>query len=50
MSISLDFTDLLSNAASIINSLWPVFGLPIGIALGMGLLGWIVKEIRKAIH
>ncbi len=50
MSISLDFTDLLNNAGTIINSLWPVFALPVGIALGMGLLGWIVKEIRQAIN
>jgi len=50
VSISLDFSDLLNNAAQIINSLWPVFGLPVGIALGMGLLGWIVKEIRSAIR
>lgn len=49
MSISLDFSSLLSNAANIINALWPVFALPIGIVLGMGLLGWIISEIRKAL-
>jgi hypothetical protein len=50
MSISLDFSSLLGNATQIINNLWPVFGLPVGIALGMGLLAWIVREIRTAIN
>jgi hypothetical protein len=49
MSLSLDFTMFLSNASTIINGLWPVFSLPVGIALGMGLLGWIVSEIVKAV-
>lgn len=48
MSISLDFTSLLGQAGDIINSLWPVFILPVGIGLGIGLLGKIVSEIRKA--
>jgi hypothetical protein len=48
MSLSLDFTGMLAQAGSIINGLWPVFVFPIGIALGMGLLGKIIGEIRKA--
>lgn len=48
MSLSLDFTGMLSQAGSIINGLWPVFVLPVGIALGMGLLSKIIGEIRKA--
>lgn len=48
MSLSLDFTNLLEQAGQIINGLWPVFIIPVGIALGMGLLGKIISEIRKA--
>jgi len=48
MSLSLDFTNLLGQAGSIINSLWPIFILPVGIGLGVGLLGKIIGEIRKA--
>jgi hypothetical protein len=48
MSLSLDFTSLLSQAGQIINNLWPVFIIPVGIALGMGLLSKIISEIRKA--
>ena len=48
MSLSLDFSGMLSQAGEIINGLWPVFILPVGIALGMGLLSKIIGEIRKA--
>lgn len=48
MSLSLDFGDMLGQAGQIINGLWPVFIVPVGIALGMGLLGKIISEIRKA--
>lgn len=48
MSLSLDFTSLLGQAGQIINNLWPVFIIPVGIALGMGLLSKIISEIRKA--
>lgn len=48
MSISLDFGPLLTNAGQIINGLWPVFALPVGIVLGMGLLGWIISELKRA--
>lgn len=48
MSLSLDFSDMLNQAGTIINGLWPVFIVPVGIALGMGLLSKIIGEIRKA--
>lgn len=49
MRLSLDFTGLLGQAGDIINGLWPVFILPVGIALGMGLAIFIfISEIRKA--
>ena len=33
---------------SLINSLWPVFVLPLGFALGFGLLIKIMREVRNA--
>jgi hypothetical protein len=48
MSLSLDFTGMLGQAGTIINGLWPVFFIPVGIALGMGLLSKIISEVRKA--
>ncbi len=48
-SFSLDADNLLSTAASIFNALWPVFGILVGIILGIGLVTLIVAEIRKAI-
>ncbi len=47
MSLNLDFSTLLSNAFTIINNLWPVFAIPVGFSLGIGLLGWIVALVSK---
>lgn len=49
MSLSLDFTQMLEQAFVLINGLWPIFIVPVGFTLGLGLLGWIVSEIRKAV-
>lgn len=49
MSLSLDFANMLSTAFELINGLWPVFVLPIGFTLGLGLLNWIVKSVGGAI-
>lgn len=48
MSFSVDLNGMLSMAASMFNSLFPVFGIGIGIALGVGLLTKVAGEIRKA--
>lgn len=48
MSLDLDFTTLLDNAFTIINSLWPVMALPIGFAAGFGILSYIVAMVLKA--
>lgn len=50
MSLSLDFDAMLGTAFDLINGLWPIFVLPIGFTLGLGLLAWIVKEIAGSIH
>jgi len=49
MSLSLNFDGLLAQAGTIINGLFPLFLVPLGITLGMALLGRIFAEIRKAI-
>lgn len=49
MSLSLDFSGLLEQAGTLINGLFPLFIVPLGITLGMALLGRIFAEIRKAI-
>ena len=49
MSFSVDVDGLMSTAASMFNGLFPIFALGIGIALGIGLLSKVGKEIRGAI-
>jgi hypothetical protein len=48
-SISLDFTGLIDVAFNIINSLWPLFVVPMGFLFGLRLIGWIMDEIRSSI-
>lgn len=49
MSIDLDFAQIWANASSIINSLWPVFSIPLGIVFGFGIIGKIISEIRSSL-
>jgi len=49
MSLSLDFNPIMGMAGTIINSLWVVFLIPVGIGLGMKLLMAIVSAIKSAI-
>ena len=48
-SLSLDFTGMLDQAFSLINGLWPIFILPVGFSLALGLLAWIVDMVTKSI-
>lgn len=48
-SISLDFNALINVAFNIINSLWPLFAVPIGFLFGLRLIAWIMDEIRSAV-
>jgi len=48
-SISLDFNALIDIAFQIINSLWPLFVVPMGFLFGLRLIGWIMNEIRASI-
>ena len=48
-SLSIDFTTLMDQAFTLVNSMWPIFVVPIGFALGIGLIGWIASEIKKVL-
>ena len=48
MSFSIDVTGMMSTAASMFNSLFPIFGVIAGISIGIGLVTLIIVEIRKA--
>jgi hypothetical protein len=48
-TLSLDFSALIDVAFQIINSLWPLFVVPMGFLFGLRLIGWIMDEIRSSI-
>ena len=50
MSLSIDFTAMMNQAFTLINGLWPIFTIPVGFTLGLGLLAWIVDEISKSVR
>lgn len=49
MSFSFDWDAIWSQTSNIVNGLFPVFAIPIGLALGMGILAYIVRSIKSAI-
>ena len=49
-SLSIDFTGMLDQAFTLANSLWPIFVVPIGLALGIGLVSWIAGEIKSTMR
>jgi hypothetical protein len=49
MSLSLDFTQVWGQASDFVNNMWPVFIVPIGIVLGVGILNFIIKAVRSAL-
>jgi len=48
MSFSIDPDSFLSIAASMFNSLFPIFAVPVGIAIALGLLKLIVSKVSQA--
>jgi hypothetical protein len=50
MSFSLDFSGVFTQASAIVNGLFPVYLVPMGIALGIGILGYITKAFKSIIH
>lgn len=50
MSFDLDFSGVFTNASNIVNGLFPVYLVPLGITLGIGILGVIVKAFSSIIR
>ncbi len=50
MSLSLDMSQLFTNASLIVNSLWPIVGISAGFTLGFGILGLVLGAIVKAVR
>jgi len=50
LSFNLDFSGVFSNASQIVNGLFPVYLVPLGITLGIAILGIIVKAFAKIIR
>lgn len=48
LSFSMDFTNIWSMASSLINGLFPVYLVPLGISLGIGILGIVVTMLTRA--
>lgn len=48
-SLSLDFTQIWSQAYSFVNNMWPIFVIPMGLILGVGLLNFIMKAVKGAL-
>lgn len=48
-TLSLDFSQIWEQAVSFANMLWPVFVVPIGIVLGVGILNFVVKAVKGAL-
>ena len=49
MSIDIDFTQIWIEASSFVNNLWPIFVIPLGMVLGVGILTFIVKTVKSAL-
>lgn len=50
LSFSLDFGGVFRSASQIVNGLFPVYLVPLGITLGIGILGVVVKAFSQIIR
>lgn len=50
LSFVLDFSAVFTNASQIVNGLFPVYLVPLGITLGLGILGVIVKAFSAIVR
>jgi hypothetical protein len=48
-SLVIDFDGMIDQAFSLINSLWPVFVVPIAFALAFGLIAMIIKNVKDSL-
>jgi len=49
LSFSLDFSGVFTMANTIINGLFPIYLVPLGISLGIGILAVIVKAFTRIV-
>jgi len=49
ISFNFEWDTIWDQVSNIVNGLFPVFSVPIGLALGMGILAYIVRSIKSAI-
>lgn len=47
--LSLDFAQVWSGAIDFVNSLWPVFVIPLGIIMGVALLNFVMRAVKGAL-
>lgn len=50
LSFSLNFSGVFTNASQIVNGLFPIYLVPLGITLGIGILGVVVKAFSSIIR
>jgi len=50
LSFSLDFSGVFEMANTIINGLFPIYLVPLGISLGIGILAVIVKAFTRIVR
>jgi hypothetical protein len=43
------FSDVMTQAQEFANALWPVFVMPIGLLVGIGVLNYVIKAVRSAL-
>ena len=48
-SFNFPFTDVMAKAEEFANGLWPVFLMPVGLIIGIGVLNYVIKAIRSAL-
>lgn len=47
MEFSVDFTSIINTAIDLFNNLFPIFVWPLGLILGIGVLGWMYGALSK---
>lgn len=47
LSFSLDFSGVMTTVSSLVNGLFPIYLLPVGIVLGIGILTMLGKAFKS---
>lgn len=49
LSWDFPFTDVMGNAETFANALWPVFVMPIGLLIGIGVLNYVIRAVKSSL-